>query len=112
MNVDFRKLGDVLVANVLDERLDAHSAGGLKKQVGEQVDRGERRIVLDLSRVRFVDSTGLGAMLSLLKRVSPAGNVVLLGGQPPLIELLRLTRLDRVFRVFASEAEASASFAE
>jgi anti-sigma B factor antagonist len=99
----------VLVARVLDKRIDAQAAPDLKAKVGARIDQGERRAVLDMGEVEFVDSTGLGAVLSLLKRVAPGGALVLCGCRPPVLELLRLTRLDRVFKTFPGQTEAVAS---
>ncbi len=110
MNVEFKSLSGVLVARVLDRRIDAHAAPDLKAKVGARIDQGEHRAVLDMGEVEFVDSTGLGAVLSLLKRLPPGGNLVLCGCRPAVLELLRLTRLDRVFRTFGAESEAVASF--
>jgi len=110
MNIEFKNVGAVLVARVVDKRIDAQAGPDLKAKVGARIEQGAHRLVLDLSEVEFVDSTGLGAVLSLVKRVPAGGNLVLCGCRTALVELMRLTRLDRVFRLFASEAEAVASF--
>jgi anti-sigma B factor antagonist len=110
MNVDFSSSDGVLVAQILDRRIDALGSAALKSQVGARIAQGESQIVLDLSDVEFVDSNGLVAMLSLLKRLTPPGNMVLCGCRPAVVELMRLTRLDRVFRMCATQAEAQQAF--
>ena len=82
MNVEFKSVGGVLVARVLDKRIDAQAAPDLKAKVGGRIDQGEHRAVLDMTEVEFVDSTGLGALLSLLKRIPAGGKLVLCGCRP------------------------------
>ena len=110
MNIEMEAQSQVLVARVRDARIDANAAADLKAKLIERVDQGSHRIVLDLTAVQFVDSTGLGAMLSVLKRLPPAGGLALAGCQGPVAELVKLTRLDRVFRMFPTVSEAAASF--
>lgn len=108
MNIELKDASGLLVAKILDRRLDAAATPDLKAKVGEWIDKGTGRIVLDLTDVEFVDSTGLGAILSILKRL-PGQSLVLAGCRPPIAELLKLTRLDRVFKVFPTQAEAVAA---
>ena len=70
------------------------------------VEQGRRRIVLDLSGVEFLDSTGLGTMVSLMKALGPEGDLALAGAQAPVRKLLTLTRLDRVFRLHETPDDA------
>jgi anti-sigma B factor antagonist len=62
--------------------------------------------VLDLSKVEFIDSSGLGAIVSSLKRMGGRGELVVCGLREPTMTLFRLTRMDRVFQVFDSEQQA------
>jgi anti-sigma B factor antagonist len=106
MNIEFRKAGDVVVARLIDRRFDAHGAADFKARVGEYLDRGERKLVLELGEVDFVDSSGLGAILSLVRRMSGTGSLVLSDCRPGVLELLKLTRLDRVFQIVGTAEEA------
>ena len=109
MNLEFSRAGTVLVVRVVDPRIDAHATPELKAKIGERIDNGEHRIVLDLANVELVDSTGLGGILSLLKRLPRGGNVVFSGCRPAVIEVLKLTRLDRVFSVVGTVQEGVAA---
>jgi anti-sigma B factor antagonist len=111
MELELRNEGKVLVAKILSKRLDAAAAPDLKTKIGERITGGEHKIVIDLGAVDFVDSTGLGAALSLLKRLPPTGTLGLCGVRPPVKDLLRLTRLDRVFQVWPDQAAATAALA-
>jgi len=111
MNIEFHKAGDVVVARVIDRRFDANGVADFKARVGEQLDRGERKLVLDLGEVDFVDSSGLGAILSVVRRMSGSGSLVLSDCRPGVLELLRLTRLDRVFQMATTADEAARTLA-
>jgi anti-sigma B factor antagonist len=112
MNIDFSLARDVTVAKLLDRRLDASGAPDFKTRVGDRIGTGVSLLVLDLSAVDFVDSTGLSAILSALKRLPPDGGILALAGcRKPVTELIKLTRLDRVLRLFETPEEAVAALA-
>jgi len=112
MKVEFKDVRGVLVARVLERRIDANAAPDLKTQVGAQMDAGHPKVVLDLAEVELVDSTGLGAILYLYKKAPrPSGGFVLCGCRAAVLDLMKLTRMERVFKFLPSEAEAVAALA-
>jgi len=111
MNIDFTHSNGVTLAKLRDLRLDAAGAPDFKARVGATLDGGSGRIVLDLSAVELVDSTGLSAILSVLKRLPPDGVLALAGCRKPVTELIKLTRLDRVLRLFPTVEEAEQALA-
>ncbi len=80
-------------------RFDAHATAGLRATIAATfLDAGGDTIVLDLSRVSFLDSVGLGAMVGLSKVArGRGGRLRLTGASEPVRKLLRLTALDAVF---------------
>jgi anti-sigma B factor antagonist len=113
MNIDFNLSRGVTVAKLLDRRLDASGAPDFKTRVGDRIDTGVSLLVLDLSAVEFVDSTGLSAILSALKRLPPEGGILALAGcRKPVAELIKLTRLDRVLRLFPNVEDAMEALAK
>ena len=106
MQLEQRKAGEALVVAPLEERLDARVATDFKERMAELIASGNMKIVLDLSRVEFIDSSGLGAIVSSLKRMGGRGDLVVCGLQETTMTLFRLTRMDRVFQVFDSEQQA------
>lgn len=62
--------------------------------------------MLDLSEVDFIDSSGLGAIVSSLKAVGKQGNLIICGIGETVLSLFRLTRMDRVFQIVSSPEEA------
>jgi len=100
---------DILLLAVHDRRLDARSAPDLKASITTFVGTGWEWIVLDLSAVEFVDSSALGAIVSGLKALGRAGDLVIAGAQPPVAALFALTRMDKVFRMFPTAPAAVAA---
>ncbi len=96
----------VLVVKIEEERLDASTAPDFKKYVLEYISEGKARILLDLGKVDFIDSSGLGAIVTILKRVSENGDLCICNPTEPVKNMFKLTRMERVFRVFESENEA------
>jgi anti-sigma B factor antagonist len=62
---------NVLVVHVAEKRVDASKAPVFKDEMTKCIDSGQNQIVLDLSGVDFIDSSGLGAIVSCLKRIGP-----------------------------------------
>jgi len=77
--------------------LDAMSVSELRPDIDGLVNRKPRRVDVDLSRLRMIDSSGVGAIVSLYKRVrAQDGQVVVAGLQDQPLAIFRLLRLDRV----------------
>jgi anti-sigma B factor antagonist len=101
--------GDYLIVNLRDKRLDAVIAVSFREAMFERIEQGQRKIVLDLSNVGFLDSSGLGAVVAVLKDLGQKGSLCLCGVTPAVMAVLRLTRMDRVFKMFPSRAAALAA---
>lgn len=98
--------GNVLVAKVLDSRIVADVAPRFKHQLINYVNNGHRSIVLNLEAVSFIDSSGLGALVSGLKAIGKDGDLVLSGTSGNVTSMFKLTRMDKVFRMFGTQEEA------
>jgi anti-sigma B factor antagonist len=101
--------GDCLVVSLREERLDAVIAASFKDALLERINQGQRHIVLDMAHVGFMDSSGLGAVVSILKHLGTKGWLHLYGVTPGVMAVLKLTRMDRVFKTFDSRQAALAS---
>jgi anti-sigma B factor antagonist len=99
-------LGKAMTLRVQAHRLDANTGADLRGSVSEAVSRGHNLLVLDMSGVMFMDSLGLGALVSCLKVVGPLGVLALSGVTTPVRTLLSLSRLDRTFRIFRTLTDA------
>jgi anti-sigma B factor antagonist len=101
--------GDYLVVALKDKRLDAVIASNFREAMVERIDQGKQKIVLDLSSVAFLDSSGLGACVAVLKHVGAKGTLHLCGVTPAVMAVLKLTRMDRVFKTYATREAALAA---
>lgn len=110
MQVVFEPKGPILVLRILETHIGADTADAFRSKVLGLMPREGARVALDLSRVGFLDSSGLGALVSLLKLVRPTGELVLFGLKPSVQEILRLTHLDSVFVSAPNEEAALAMF--
>lgn len=106
MQIEGKKVGDLLIVTPLEKRLDASAAADFKGKIVDWINAGNNRIVLDLSQVDFVDSSGLGAIVSCLKTLGGNGDLVICGIRETVMCLFQLTRMNRVFQIFPTEAEA------
>jgi anti-sigma B factor antagonist len=69
----------------------------LKTRLDVILMAGPASVVLDLSKVVFIDSSGLGAILSVLKRMPKGCELIICGTTDPVTSMFKLTRLDRIF---------------
>jgi anti-sigma B factor antagonist len=89
-------------------RLNMVAAPAFKNLVEETVASGQTRIIVDLGEVTFIDSSGLGALISGLKATRQAGGDLRIADVPEqVMTVLRLTNLDRVLRAHATVVDAS-----
>jgi len=109
MTVSFEEKNGVLVARPSQERMDAGQAVGFSQALGEQIEAGHSRIVLDLSAVTFVDSSGLGAIVAAHKKIASQGGLQLAALQGPVLTMFKMTRMDKVFKMFDDVDAAVAS---
>lgn len=111
MQLQDEKIGNVLVVKPLEKRMDATVAVDFKEKMAGLINAGNDLIVLDLSAVSFMDSSGLGAMVSSLKMLGRKGDLVVSGVHQTVMSMFKLTRMDRVFRIFSNQDEAVAALA-
>lgn len=96
--------------------LDGEMVGGpdatmLTEKLHSLIDEGKKSIILDMAKVNYMNSSGLGILIGGLTAVrNNGGKLILLHLAAKLIELLRITKLDQVFDLCDDESEAIASF--
>ncbi|MBI5294986.1 MAG: STAS domain-containing protein [Chloroflexi bacterium] len=95
----------------LTGRFDAHEVKPVADWMQEQVDANRPRLVVDLQKVNFIDSTALSTLVRGLKHCrEQGGDLHLCSLQQPVRVIFELTRLDKAFDIFASEQEAIQAF--
>jgi anti-sigma B factor antagonist len=106
MNLYAEARGGALVVSVNEERLDAAIAIRFKERMREVTGQPGSRVVLDLSQVEFLDSSGLGAVVAVMKSLAPDRRLELAGLTANVERVFRLTRMDSVF-VLHADVEAA-----
>ena len=110
MQMTIEKVGEVAVAAVPVDELDAGNAADFKRDMGPVID-ANAKVVLDLSRLRFVDSSGLGAFISCLRRLNAKGGDLKLCGMSKQVRaVFELVRMHRVFDILGTREDAVRAF--
>jgi anti-sigma B factor antagonist len=91
----------------LEGEVDVYTAPKLKSRLIDLVDQGKFKIIVDLEKVDFMDSSGLGVLVGGLKRVrSHDGSIALICNQENILKIFRITGLVKVFPIFESQDSA------
>src|ERR687889_1755532 len=98
-------------SGVLFVKLDGHiivaNRHELKDLIQAALEKGERRLLIDFSRTGYIDSSGLGALVSISKRVRESGGELRLSGlNDDLRSLFELTKLDTLFAITETPEQA------
>ncbi|MXP42082.1 anti-sigma factor antagonist [Altererythrobacter soli] len=102
---------DIFDLRVDCERLDAAAAPEFKRRAQQELPAEQKRVLLDLDAVSFIDSTGLGVLVSILKQMGPDGRIAVIGARPPVRRLFEITRLDSLFRLYGDADQARQALA-
>ena len=94
--------GEILVVRAMEDRIDAACAIQFKDRMREIAQDNSPRVVLDMSRVAFLDSSGLGAVVAVMKALAPDRRLELSGLTVNVQKVFRLTRMDSVFTIHPS----------
>lgn len=97
-----------LIAKVDENRIDAAAAIAFKEAMRAITDGGTDPVILDLEAVDFIDSSGLGAIVAVMKLLGQQRPLHLAALRPNVDRVFRLTRMDTIFPIHASVADALA----
>ncbi len=100
MRFDTRTEERLRIVSVQDPRIDAAVAIEFKDAMRVETDSGPDLVVLDLSKVEFINSSGLGAIVATMKNMGQSRKLALAGLSPNVERVFKLTRMDSVFSVF------------
>ena len=103
--------GDAYVVE-LNGEIDVYTSPKVKDAIGELIDEGHYNLVINLEKVRYIDSTGLGVLIGGLKRVREYGGTVhLVCTNPQIKKIFEITGLVKIFGIYEDEESAKRSFA-
>lgn len=91
----------------LEGEVDVYTAPVLRQAIMDQVEGGVKHLLINLARVEYLDSTGLGILIGGVKRLKEQGGSLRLVGPSARIQrIFEITGLNKIFDVYASEQEA------
>lgn len=109
LDISTQRVGQACVVSLKGE-VDVYTSPRLKQEIVDAIDSGCVNLVVDLRRLDFIDSSGLGVLVGGLRRVKEKGGTLrLLCDKESILKVFRITGLDRVFPVF-DNAEAAQQF--
>jgi anti-sigma B factor antagonist len=112
MQISVDRVHDVTVALIPVEELDASNAAEFKRDIAD-ILAVDTQLVIDCSRLRFIDSSGLGVMLSCLRQLSAQGGDLKLCGMSKQVRAtFELVRMHRIFDIFPTCEEAVGAFSD
>jgi anti-sigma B factor antagonist len=110
MSFAIRKQGDIAVVDV-EGQLIVGNRQELKQKVLDELEKGERKFLVDFSLTGYIDSSGLGVLVSLSKKIREQGGELRLANlNDDLKTLFELTKLDTLFQISDSRERALESF--
>lgn len=110
MNIEVKQMGDIQVM-CCGGSLDADNVAAFKKIAYDLVSGGTTRIIVDCTNLTFIDSMGLGVLISLLRRVRQRdGDVKVAALSDEVKTIFEITRLHRLFDVCADSNTAVRQF--
>ncbi len=93
----------------IEGEVDVYTSPQLKHDLVQMAERGVKQIVINLSKVEYLDSTGLGVLIGGLKRMREnGGNLSLVGPGMRIQRIFEITGLNKIFDIYATEEEAAA----
>ncbi len=106
MKITSKRMADIVILEIEGE-IDAEHAPPFKKSLAKLSLECQKKVILDLNKVTFVDSTGLGAMISLMRQLKEQGGELrLVGLQEEVRAVFEITRLYKVFEICSNIEEA------
>lgn len=111
MSITIDRVGDVTVLEVNESRLTFATLPQLSTTSADLIARGDTRLLVDLSRVQYLDSAAIGWLMDLYRQVTAADGALRVAGVQPRVEMmLTMTGTQHFLEVHADRAAALASF--
>ncbi len=109
IRLEINKVSDETHLILRERRLTASTANEFKSIVLDLINSGDNKIILDLSAVSFLDSSGLGALVKIRKAIEPEGSLKLCSLSPQVISLFELTKIATYFEIYSNAELARAA---
>lgn len=102
----FKQQDGVAIVEFQRKRIDAALAVKFRDDIQTLISQGNKKIAFNLQHVEFIDSSGLGALVSVMKSLGGNQNMALCQVKDAVLTVFKLTRMDKIFVILPSESEA------
>ena len=110
MAVRVETKGDITICH-LDGEININSSPDIKKSIDKLIAKKAPKIIVNLSKVSYVDSSGLATLVEILKNMRVYGGRLRLTNMAPKIKsLFEITKLEKLFEIMADDAAATTNF--
>jgi len=100
MKINNQQINDILIVNIQEKDANLSNSEKFKELIFNEIDKGNHKLIISFDEVEYVDSSFLGALVAILKKLmSSGGKLVIIGLNEDIKHLFDLTRLDKVFTV-------------
>ncbi|MDH4129255.1 MAG: STAS domain-containing protein [Spirochaetota bacterium] len=111
MDIQTRDLKNNIIVLDINGEIDLYNAPEIKKKIKEQMDEGKNNVIVNLDKVSYVDSSGIGVLISSLSQLKKVGGgLKIINVYASVKKVFELTKLTSFFEIFESEEEAVKSF--
>ncbi|HGK4059686.1 TPA: anti-sigma factor antagonist [Klebsiella pneumoniae] len=110
MKIETERQASVTILTPAVRRLDASVAVAFKAAIAQEIGEDSTDLIVDFSKIDFIDSSGLGTLVSLMKMMNGKGEMTLCALNPGIRNMFTLTRMDRIFRICEDRTSALAQF--
>ncbi len=110
MTINERQVNGISIFD-LDGEIRYNHAPLLNKNITDKINKGQSTIIINFKKVTYIDSSGIGALINVLKKIKDIkGHFALINLSTQVNKVFELTRLTKLFDIHISEGEAIASF--
>jgi len=111
MEINRRENNNIVILDINGE-IDLYNAPDIKDTIKELIDEEKRQIIINLEKVSYIDSSGIGVLISSLSNLKKVGGALkIINVYASVKKVFELTKLTSFFDIFDSEDEALGSFA-
>jgi len=110
MEINRRESGDIVIFDINGE-IDLYNAPEIKEKIKEEMNKGKVNIIINLDKVSYIDSSGIGVLISSLSNLKKVGGALkLINVYASVRKVFELTKLTSFFDIYDSESDAIAAF--
>ncbi|MBL8993564.1 MAG: STAS domain-containing protein [Spirochaetia bacterium] len=110
MEIKTRTVDGVVILDI-DGEIDLYNAPEIKDTIKAQMDGGHKKIIINLENVSYIDSSGIGALISSLSNLKKiGGGLKIINVYDSVRKVFELTKLTSFFEIYDSEEEAVSAY--